>query len=286
MPPLSDRLRIVTPASLTELLAVLNANPHSFIYSGGTYIMGKHRGVRFPRLPETIVALDRIDELKRITRSERHFDIGSAASITSILEVGGKVVPTALSDALRTIGYRPIRNLATLGGNVCVPDARVTAFPVLLLLDAQLELKRTSRSRWVSLSRFVHADGNLNLQPGEVCTRIRIPRGEWNVQEYRNTQSYPRASSWGMSFCGVANTQKGSLSDLRFAFGSMGKTIIRNREIEAELIGRKLPLGARDVDAAARQLELSLESITPALNSFQRRTTLRYFSWFLETLPD
>ena len=144
---LSDTPRIFQPATLSELLSVLQDNPGAVRSAGGTYIMSKQRGVRYPDLSSVIISLDRIEELRRIARSERYIDIGATASIASVLEIGSKIVPKVLSAALRTIGYRPIRNQATLGGNVCVPESRMTAFPVLLLLDAQLELRRANRSK-------------------------------------------------------------------------------------------------------------------------------------------
>ena len=265
-------------------MTVLHDHPGAMRFAGGTYIMSKHRGLRYPTFPATVVSLARMEEMKRIARNERYIDIGATASIASVLQIGSNVVPDVLVEALGSIGYRPIRNLATLGGNICVPEARLTAFPVLLLLDAQVELRRANRSKWISLSRFVHPDGTLNLEPDEICTRIRIPRAEWNVQVYRSTHSGTTPSQWGLSFCGVADTRKSVLSDFRFAFGSMGKTFLRTREIEAELIGRKLPLTDRELEIAMSQLELTIESITPGPTGIQHRSMLRYFSWFLRRL--
>jgi CO/xanthine dehydrogenase FAD-binding subunit len=265
-------------------MAILHDHPEATRFAGGTYLMSKQRGARMPRLAATIVSLARMEEMKRIARSERYIDIGATASIASVLQIGSNIVPEILATALRSIGYRPIRNQATLGGNICVPEARLTAFPVLLLLDAQVELRRENRSKWISLSRFIHADGTLNLEADEICTRIRIPRGEWNIQIYRNSQVGTIPTNWGLSFCGIADTRKGVLTDFRFAFGSMGKTLIRDREIEAELISRKLPLGNREIEFALNQLEMAIEAITPGPSDIQRRSILRYFSWFLRCL--
>ena len=86
---------------------------------------------------------------------------------------------------------------------------------------------------------------------------------------------------WNISFAGVAETRKGVLSDLKFIFGGMGKTIVRSREIEAEFVSRKLPLTDRDRSDAQELLGLAIDSITPPLSPVQRRTAIRYLDWFI-----
>ena len=280
----SDQTRILEPVTIPELLAVYADQPKATIVAGGTYLLSRQRGVRFPTFGPVVISIARIDELKRISRSERYVDIGAAAPISSILAIGSKIVPELLLGALRGISSQPVRNLATLGGNLCVTETRLSTFAALLLLEAKIELRRVNRSRWVPLGRFVLADGTLGRAPGEVCTRIRVPLVEWNIQEYRTIAPATLATGWNISFCGVADTTKGMLADFRFVFGSMGKTVLRNREIEAALSNRKLPLTDRDREGASNQLELSIDSVPPGLSVVQRQTAMRYLDWFLMRL--
>lgn len=283
--PGSDRAtRILEPGGLSELLEMRERFPGATLVSGATYVMRRRHPKRRVDLGATVISLRKLDELRRITRSERYLEIGSAATLNSIIETGAKTAPPVFVRALRTIGSSPIRNRATLGGNICVPETRLSAFPVLLLLDGQVELRKTGRSRWLSISRFVNPDGTLNLEPEEVCTRVRVPLGEWNIHEYRRNAPATHATNWSISFVGVAETRKGVLSDLRFVFGSMGKTVLRVREIEAELRSRKLPLPRRDRDGAVQQLELAIDAMTPSLTEEQRATAVRYLEWFLVRL--
>lgn len=284
MPRASEPSRVFEPGHLPDLLSMYHDHPEAIVVAGGTYLMSKDRGARFPELPKVLLSLRQIAELKRISRSERYFDIGAAASITSVLNTGAKIAPAILLKALRSIGFQPLRNQATLGGNISVPEIRLSAFPVLLLLDAKVELRKLNHTRWISLSRFVGSDGTLEKVPGELCSRIRVPLGEWNVHEYRSIAPAMKPSAWNISFCGIADTRKGVLSDMRFAFGSMGKTILRSREIEAELISRKLPLGKRDRESATEQLRLTMEALTPGLTDVQKNIALRYLDWFLNRL--
>jgi CO/xanthine dehydrogenase FAD-binding subunit len=284
VPRSSDRVGVFEPKTIQELLSFYADHPKATIVAGGTWLLNRQRETRVPKLGSHIISLGRVDELKRIGRSERYIDIGAAAPMSTVIGVGARVVPDILLDAIRSISYRPIRNLATLGGNICVPEIRLTAFPVLLLLESKVELRKANRSRWIPLSRFVHADGTLVLEAGELCTRIRVPRGEWNIQVYRTITPLNRPNDWSMSFAATADTTKGQLADLRFVFGAMGKTVVRSREIEAELTSRKLPLPERDRSLAVQRLSLTIDSITPALSDARRKTAIRYLDWFLQRL--
>lgn len=246
--------------------------------------MNREPGARDPRLEPEIIALAGIEDLKKISRSERYLEIGSMASISKILETGASFAPDLFQKCLRSIGYLPTRNKATLGGNINIAELRASTFPVLTVLEAQIELRSTTRSRWISISRFVNPDGTLNRNNDEICTRIRVPTGGWNIQEFRGGESGLAQTNWSISFCGIAETRKGVLSDFRFCFGSMGKTLLRSREIEATLTSRKIPIGSRDREETRDQLALAIESLTPGLSGAQARTAQKYLDSFLRRI--
>ena len=246
--------------------------------------MNRERGARYPKLESQIVALSGIEDLMKISRSERYLEIGSMVPISDILETSASFAPDLFQKSLRSIGYLPTRNQATLGGNINIDELRASTFPVLTILEAQIELRSIGRSRWVSISRFVNPDGTLNRNDDEICTRIRVPNGSWNIQEFRGGGSGLVHSDWSISFCGIAETRKGVLSDFRFCFGSMGKTLLRSREIEAALTSRKIPIGSRDRDEIREQLHLAIESLTPGLSPVQARTAQKYLDSFLRRI--
>ena len=256
--------RISTPQSIQDLLNALKRDPSACLCAGGTFLLAGQES-RFPNLPERLIYIKNIDELNRIHRTERFLEIGACSSISRILNVGARVIPLLLSHSLRNIGTPAVQSLATLGGNICVPDSRMTAYPALLLLDTLVELREAGGSRWIPIGRLVGLDGSLNIQESEVLTRIRIPLGEWNLQIFRSitpgiTNLGSPQQDWSISFYGLADTGKGTLSNLRLAFGSMGKTVIRNREIEAEMENRRLPIPKRDIEQVLLQFLSSLES--------------------------
>lgn len=279
-----DSIVVFEPRSVAEACLVYEEHPRARIFSGGTWLLSRSNGSRFPTLDREIISLRRVAELRRISRSERFLEIGATASVTDILRTGINVAPEVLRRSLASFGSIPLRNQATLGGNLLIDAFRATAFPVLMMLEAQIELRTADKARWLPIARFANPDGTLNRGDGEFCTRLRIPLVNWNLHEYRRVGSDMAPSESNISFSGVATTKKGVLADVRFCYGSMGKTIVRSRETEAALASRKIPIDDRDSEAIRVQLGLVIESLTPRLSNIQHRTALRFFDWFIRRI--
>lgn len=275
---------VFSPRTLGDLVTLKGRKPEAEIYAGGTYLL--HGDARkYPRLPGSLVSVRHIEDLKRIHRTERYLEVGACVSFSHITRIGGKAVPSILNQAIDTIGTVPVRSLATIGGNICVRSQRLTTFPVLFLLDARVELRGGGGARWVPVSRLASSDGELDILPTEVLTRIRIPLGDWNIQIYRSLSDGPRWNQWTLSFCGLANVDRDVLSDFRFSYGALGKHLLRNREIEAELVSRKLPIPERERNVICQDFNGFLESTYSGLiSSYQQSMASKLFRWFLSSL--
>lgn len=284
MPPIDSKVNVFSPQSLGDLLALKHRKPEVVAYAGGTFLL-HGKSSKFPTFPESLVSIRQIEELRRFNRSERYLEIGSCVTLSQIGRFGGRAVPSILMQAIETIASAPVRSLATLGGNVCVPGMRLSAYPALFLLDARVELRELGNSRWVPINRFSGADGNLIIQPTEVLTRIRVPLGDWNTQVYRSIGSGINLNEWSLSFCGLANIDRSVLSDFRFALGCLGKKIIRNREIETELMSRKLPLPDRELDMISVEFDRYVTSVHGELiSAYQCAMASKLFRWFIFSL--
>lgn len=286
MPGDSERLNIFAPRSVADLLSLKRRRPDVVLFAGGTHILQQSCD-KYPVLPGALAAIRRLDELRRIHRTERYIELGSCVSLSELSRVGGRTVPPVLTQAIATIASPPVRSLATLGGNICVRERRLTLFPVLTVLDARAELREHGGSRWVSMNRLADSNGELNISNTEVLTRIRIPLANWNSQYHRTLATGPGSNDISLSFCGLSNANRGVLTDFRFIFGSMGKTLVRNREIEAELVSRKVPLPARERDSLCETFEDFIEtSFEGSISSYQANMMSKMFRWFLTSLGE
>ncbi|MBN1686260.1 MAG: FAD binding domain-containing protein [Spirochaetales bacterium] len=280
----SERINVFRPRTLADLLSLKRRKPDVSLFAGGTYILQNDTG-KYPELLPAIASIRHLDELKRIHRTERYIELGCCVSLAEINRIGGETIPDVLIQAIRSIGSPPVRSLATIGGNICARDKRLTLFPVLLLLDTRVELREHGGSRWASLTRLVDAEGNLHISETEILTRLRIPLVDWNYQYHRRLSAGPVSDRWSLSFCGIASTNRGILTDFRCIFGSMGKVLLRNREIEAELVSRKVPLLERDLSAIYRDFEAYVKESAPSmLSPFQVGMAGKMIRWFLASL--
>ena len=152
--PLSQ---VFFPAGYQELFSYWNQNPDAVLFAGGTeHIRNQNR--RILVLPQKIISLDQIDDLRRIGRTERYLEIGAMVNLDEIINVG-KIVPEALSQCLICIAGPQLRNQATIGGNLCNPSRRLDASAPMIALDAHFELRNAQSTRWISASRFFSMPG-------------------------------------------------------------------------------------------------------------------------------
>ena len=70
-------------------------------------------------LADNFLSVRNLPELCRIDKHERFFEFGSALTLTELEDIGEKNLPVVLYEALKTIANSQVRNLATLGGNIC-----------------------------------------------------------------------------------------------------------------------------------------------------------------------
>ncbi|MEW5817215.1 MAG: FAD binding domain-containing protein [Spirochaetota bacterium] len=272
-----------TPKSLNDLLSLLRKRKEAQLYAGGTYILSRQTE-KYLNLPHEIIYLGRIDDLKRVHRTERYLEIGSCVPIGRILQIGKRLLPASLYLCLSAIGSPGLRNLATIGGNLCVREMRMDSFPVLHLMDVRLELRRQGSARWLSVSRFLKSDGKPAIEPGEVLTRIRVPLENWDIQIYRKLGGTYYSNTNSLTFCGLARIQKDIVSDFRCAFSRIGISIYRNREIEAEVNGCKIPLQGKENQLITQKFSESLQEYDSSLTRFQKNRMLYLFQWFLSQL--
>jgi CO/xanthine dehydrogenase FAD-binding subunit len=234
--------QVFFPRTLGELFTSWNRFPNAVPFAGGTGII-YGQGVHCLKLPSNILALDRLDELRHISRTERYLEIGAMVRISDILTLG-KVLPRVFKEALRQIATPQLRNVATIGGNICYPRWKLDAACALAALEAQYELRTANGSRWVSATRFTAASDEKILDKQELFTRLRIPLEHWDYTVYRKFAPNQFGSPESGSIAFIARIQKNILSEIRLAFS--GETMLRDKNSESMLAGKQLPLDKRE----------------------------------------
>jgi len=232
--------QVIMPNSFQELFSAWGRFPDAVLYAGGTNLYRKQdKNILY--LPPVFLSLDKIEELQKITRTEQYLEIGSMVKLNRLIRLG-KIVPEVLCLCMEKIAGTQLRNIATIGGNICSAASRWHDLSApLTALDAQYELRSVSNAtRWVSATRF-HSEENTALGKQELLTRIRLPLHQWDYTIYKKFYCEDYFNSNSLVF--IARTQKNILSDIRVIYKE--NAIYRNKDAEDILKGKYLPLSKK-----------------------------------------
>lgn len=254
------------PESVGEIAQLLKRREDLIYAGGGTYLMdrleaGDGRLGSSHEKDAPIVSLHRVEELQKIARSERFAEIGSAAVVQRVLGVGRKFLPSMLISALRNAGPFLIRNTSTVGGNIAIPT-HIFGFQLALqLLDARIEVRDGRSSDWITATRLRDSEGRFILKPGELITRIRIPLESYTAQEYQQFGDGYGAGEPPLAFAALASLSKASLEAAHIGYLFNARRVVRLRDAEAQLVGAKLPLSRKILDAFLDALAAELDTV-------------------------
>lgn len=162
----------------------------------------------------------------------------------------------ALATGATSFAGVQVRNLATVGGNVCNASPAGDTLPALLALDTQCRINGPAGERWLHLDQLFAGPGRTNLQPAEILTEFHLPAPPPNSGSLYIKHS-PRGAM-DISAVGVASwvsleSPGGPCVDARIALGAVAPTVIRVPSAEAMLQGQTLT--SEIINAAAEEAQ-------------------------------
>jgi len=275
------------PATLSEALEVM-AEVHDVIpLAGGTSLLVDLRSGR--RRAGTLMDVGRLAELRGVHEEDGHVLVGATTTIAELLrdplvaEHGG-----VLRDACRLFAAPPVRNRATVGGNLADASPAADAAPPLLVLDAEVLLKRRDGMRRIPLSHFFTGVRETIRRPDELLLGIRFPK-PFRGTGFRYKKLGLRKAD-AISVLSVAATAgrwpDGEYGPVRIALGAVAPTPIRVPDAEACLSGR--PLTEDAIAEAARLCGEATRAIDDVRGSaaYRRRAVEAIVRRLLRELAD
>jgi CO/xanthine dehydrogenase FAD-binding subunit len=248
--------QVFFPDTFQDLFGAWARFPDAVPFAGGLEFL-RFQSLRVPKLPKNILCLDKLEELRRISRTEQYLELGAMVRLGELIRFG-KVVPQALALCLEGIAGPEVRNLATIGGHISNPGRHLDASAAMIALDAHYELRTASQARWISASRFSDTADGPPFKTQELLTRIRIPLGEWSYSLYKKFSGSAISATSGVAVLLLQN-QKNMLTGLRLVF--VGDRVLQDKNSESLLIGKHLPLNRRDVLLFVSQWEAFLDTL-------------------------
>lgn len=146
-----------------------------------------------------------------------------------------------LAQSALALGATQLRNMATLGGNVCNASPSADSLIALYLLEPELVLASRDGERKVPLRDFITGPGETNLDRGEYLKKIEIPTVPNDYTQY--FEKVGRRNALDISVCAMGyllNQKDGVVEELRLAYGAVAPTVIRASSVEEYLRGKEL----------------------------------------------
>jgi len=218
--------------------------------AGGTdLVVGARRG---EPLPEALVAIDRIPELRGVTAADRGVRIGSCVShATLVTEPSIVATATALADGAALVGCPATRHLGTVGGNVMNASPAMDTGAPLVVLGAEVELRSTEGTRTLGISDLWVGPGQTSAAAYELCTAVRLPDpGARSGSAYLRLE-YRRAMEIAVvgAAAFVRLDDEGDIVEVRCALTAVAPTIVEVGGL-ADRLGSAHEVAAATADAA------------------------------------
>jgi len=170
---IADDVRFDRPTSLSECLELTARFPEAKLVSGSTDL-AVEANLRFRRWPH-LISLEGVAQLQEVSESPERVSIGAALPLSE-LERRWTSAPPVIHEWLEQFASLPIRNRATLGGNLATASPIGDSAPLLMALSASLQLRNTRGERRVPLSSFFKSYRQTDLLGGELIQAIEIPK--------------------------------------------------------------------------------------------------------------
>jgi CO/xanthine dehydrogenase FAD-binding subunit len=227
------------PSTREEALIIKKDHPQAVVYAGGSDLMVAKRAW------EEILFINQLSELKEVKEEEQFLSIGAAAIYYDLLQ--NPLIPQLLKNVIRDIASPAIRNVATIGGNICNASPAGDTLPVLYLYDTKIvassiDEKNQICERVIPIENFILGIRKIDLKPNEIVTKIMLPKDKIAVTTKTGYKKVGARKSQAISkllFTAVMNIENEVVTDLRIAYGSVGITVLRRKEIESRYIGIK-----------------------------------------------
>jgi len=253
------RLPYHRPRSVAEALEVHGSTEGARFIAGGTDLLVRMKDGR--ERPAALVSLRGIDELRAITVDGGETTIGAHATLTAIAtHPAVRERYPVLCEAISTMASVQIRNVATLGGNLCRASPCADGAPPLIVLGARVRLTGGAVPREIPVEDLFTGPGQTCLEPGELLTSIVVGPIEQPQRGAYLKQGRVRVD---LAFASIAaqlrlGADGETCEEVRIVAGAVAPTPLRLSRVEGLLVGERVTSELLD-----RAYELARDDVRP-----------------------
>ena len=265
-------LRVSQPTTVTEASAELaRLGEEAKVYAGGTELILL---LRLGLVHSThLVDVKKIPALGELVRDGTTMHIGAAVTHRR-LERSADIAEhlSLLHQAASLVANVRVRNVGTLGGNLCFGDPHSDPAPALLVYNTRVTIGHYGGARSIGLNEFFVGLYETAIAPDELLVEVEVepvPPGVGSA--YLRCARVERPS---LAVAVAAAQRDGRLAQVRLAVSCIGPVPMRLQELEARLEGATLAEGQAILRQAQRHYEEILQPVDDGHGSVAYKTYL------------
>jgi CO/xanthine dehydrogenase FAD-binding subunit len=226
------------PTDLTQALSALKGRRFS-VLAGGTDFYPARVGRPWT---DDVLDITGLGGLREVREEAGAYRIGALATWSEILAAPLPSVFDGLKLAAQEIGGRQVQNAGTLAGNLCNASPAADGIPILLALEAEVELSAQDGVRRLPLAAFLTGGRRTVRRADELMTAILIPR--WGARARSTFCKLGARRYLVISIAMVAAVLEagadGAITRAALAVGACSQVAQRLGALEAKLLGKAL----------------------------------------------
>jgi CO/xanthine dehydrogenase FAD-binding subunit len=258
--------------SIRDALCELQKAGRQVLIVGGTDLLIKVHKSHLE--PFNAVDIGDVAELEGITETQTGIRIGSVTRLADI--ASSQLLPGALqilAQGAILIGSPQIRNMGSLGGNLCNASPSADTSAPLLALNASVEILSPGEKRVLSLDAFFTGPGTTVLAKDEILVSVQIPHPAPGAVGQYIKHSPRRAMDLAIVGIAVVGWHTDGKLQVRIALSAAAPRALRARETEAYLQGKN-SLELEAITSAARIASSEISPISDIRSSGSYRTQM------------
>jgi xanthine dehydrogenase small subunit len=256
--------KYLLPTNLDQALAWRQAYPDAQVLAGATDV-----GIWINKLhqePQRILDVSRVRELRQLEETPTSLLIGASVPLSDAFEALVTIAPS-LADFLDRFAGLPIRESATLGGNIANGSPIGDSMPLLIALNAEIHLQGPDGARSSPIERFYRGYRKPDLRPGVLVPK---PQPGALLKAYKVSKRFDDDIS-AVCLTVMLNISEGRVHAVRIGAGGVAPTPMRAHLTEAALTGQDWTAQAASRAARTLQTEFSPISDLRASEAYRRQ---------------
>jgi xanthine dehydrogenase small subunit len=225
------------PSTLEEALLLRHSHPDALLTTGATDL-ALRQSKKHEFLPK-ILDISGLEELKTFQEKEDGWVIGSGLPLEDLWHLSDHKIPM-FDEVFSVFASHQIRNMATLGGNIGSASPIGDTLPVLIALEASLELENSSSKRSLPIGKFITGYRKTELLPDEIIRSVFIPKSPGNsIFKFLKVSKRRELDISTVSLAArIKLSHDKRIEDVILAYGGMADRPMRASKAESWLNGK------------------------------------------------